>query len=177
MISNFMGIAVVLIIAWFIGSFCPTFAMVLTLLLLRSSAGGAHCRNSYNCSLFGYIFMPAFGYIALLFSGCPMSLQYVYLTGCSTVVMLGVVLKAPFFTQDKPRAVARSKQLKIRAGLLAIFSLIAAIVLLYFKETKWGMGIATGLLFQGVMLFPPGVKAVSLFESCVNKLSLRGGGK
>lgn len=149
--------------------------MVLTLLLLRSSAGGAHCNNSYNCSLFGYIFMPAFGYVALVFSGYSVTFQCIYLSGCSTLVLFGVVLNAPYFTQDKPRAVARSKQLKTRALLLALLSSVIAMILLYIGKLQWSMGIATGLLFQGIMLLPLGVKTVAWFESFVNKLLLKGG--
>jgi accessory gene regulator protein AgrB len=171
LVSNIFGIAVTLFIAYVMGALCSTFAMIITLLLLRPSAGGAHCSNSFNCSLFGYIFIPLFGYGAFWLSKkCPTDFQYIYLISCTLLVLMGIALKAPYFTQNKPRAEARRKKLKVRALILAILAALASVILLMNAKAQWSTGIATGLLFQGMMLSPPGIKGTLFLDGLVNKI-------
>ena len=108
-------------------------------------------------------------------SRCPVNFQYIYLVSCFLLVLLGINLKAPFFTQDKPRAAARSKQLKVRALILAIIAFLTAVMLLIVLKVQWSMGIATGLLFQGIMLLPPGVKGTLLLDNFINGILFKGG--
>lgn len=175
LISNTLGIAVTLLIAHVMGSLIPTLAMIATLLVLRPSAGGAHCSSSFNCSLFGYILIPLFGYGALWLSRQdPPVYQYIYLICCALTVVLGIAMNAPYFTIDKPRAVARRKQLKARALALALLAALTSAALLLYQETQWSMGIATGLLFQGAALSGPGIKGIQFFDALTIKLFQKG---
>ena len=175
LISNVLGIAATLFIAFVIGSFYPTLALITTLLFLRPSAGGAHCSSSFNCSLFGYIFIPLFGLGAFRISQiCELEHQYIFLVLCALSALIGIAVKAPFFTQNKPRAEARRKTLKSRALIIALLAFLVSVILLKNTETQWSMGIATGLLFQGIMLLPPGIKGTGLLDGLVNKLKKGG---
>jgi accessory gene regulator protein AgrB len=75
LISNVFGLTVVLIIAYFLDIFIPTIAVASTLLVLRPSAGGAHCGNPLNCNVFGLLFMPLLGYSVLLILGLPITFK------------------------------------------------------------------------------------------------------
>jgi accessory gene regulator protein AgrB len=168
LVSNLIGLFVVLFIAYLIGAFIPTSAMVIALLLLRPNAGGAHCSSSFNCNLFGFIFIPLLGYASAWLGKCPPAAIYTYFFTAVILAGGGILLNAPYFTQVKPRAEARRKKLKYRS--LVIASLLSAISfgLLILHKINWGVGMATGLLFQGVMLLPPGIRGTQLLDDLLN---------
>lgn len=174
---NLIGIIVVIAISYFTGALRSTVAMVATLLILRPSAGGAHCSTSFNCNLFGYIIMPLLGAGAFWVSGLSSGCQSLFLIFCLITALIGMALKSPFFIQIKPRAMLRSKILKTRAIILALLLTITSVTLLLIAEYQWSMGIAMGLLFQGIMLLPPGVKGALLFDNIVNLALSKGGEK
>ena len=142
LVSNLVGLIVVLFIAYLIGALIPPLAMVTALLLLRPNAGGAHCSSSFNCNLFGFIFIPLFGYGSAWLVKCPPAVFYIYFLAAVLLVWGGILLNAPYFTQVKPRAEARRKKLKYRS--LVIASLLSAISfgLLILHKINWGVGMA-----------------------------------
>ncbi|HOL15948.1 MAG TPA: accessory gene regulator B family protein [Bacillota bacterium] len=170
LVSNLIGLIVVLFIAYLIGALSSTLAMVAALLLLRPNAGGAHCSSSFNCNLFGFIFMPLFGYGAAWLAKCPAAVIYTYYLTAVILACWGILLKAPYFTQMKPRAEARRKKLKdmslIIASLISAISLVALIL----HKNDLGIGFATGLLFQGIMLLPLGIRATQLLDGLFNNI-------
>ena len=168
--NNILGLLGVLLVAYLMGAFTSTLVMSTILLLLRPNAGGAHCSSSFNCSLFGYVFLPLFGYGALSLSLCPLSIQRIYIIACFCLSLTGIVLKAPYFTQSKPRAETRNKELKTRALIIAIIAFVVALIFQFIKMHEWAMGIATGLLFQGLVLFPLGVKGIQYLDNLVNRI-------
>jgi|GEM_PF-1060032 accessory gene regulator protein AgrB len=163
--SNILGIAGVLFIAYMWGAFISTLALLITLLLLRPNAGGAHCSNSFNCSLIGYVLLPLLGYGAFWFSSFPLSIQRIYIVACACLGLTGIFTRAPYFTQSKPRAEIRSKKLKTRALIIAMISLVVALIFNIIARHEWAMGIATGLLFQGLVLLPPGIKVIQYLDN------------
>jgi accessory gene regulator B len=171
LLSNLLGIAVTLVIAYVLGIFSPTAAVVLTLLFLRTSAGGAHCSSSLNCSIFGYVFIPLLGYWAFWLSsvGAPI-IHAIYLISCGLLALVGIALKAPYFTQSKPRAEARRKILKRRAFMFALIAALTSALFMANMKLQWSMGIATGLLFQAIMLLPFGIKGIQYLDNLLDRL-------
>lgn len=177
LVSNVIGLAGVLIVAYFIGAFIPTLAMSVILLILRPNAGGAHCNNSFNCSLFGYIIMPLLGYGAFWLSRCPLYVQVIFLVGSACSGLIWIALKAPYFTQYKPQAEARNKKLKIRSAILAAVAFVVALGLLKMGRDTWAMGMATGLFFQGLVLSPAGIKGILYLDKFASKVIPGKGGE
>lgn len=167
-LSNLFGLVAILVIAYLIGAFASTSAMVTVLMLLRPNAGGSHCDSALNCSLFGCLFIPLLGLWSNWLSSHSFGISFAYLLVCSVFSVLGIYLKAPYFTQDKTRAKARSKKLKIYALLLAVLAFLASVTLLVNGNRKWSTGIATGLLFQGIMIFPIGATITGSLDSLLS---------
>ena len=170
LVSNLVGLIVVLFIAYLIGALIPTLAMVTALLLLRPNAGGAHCSSSFNCNLFGFIFIPLFGYGSAWLVKCPPAVIYIYFLAAVLLVWGGILLNAPYFTQVKPRAEARRQRLKYRSLMIATLLSAISFGAVILRKDNWGVGIATGLLFQGIMLLPPGIKGTQLLDSLINRI-------
>lgn len=172
-----MALAVVLAIAYLIKAFVPTIAMVFTLILLRPSAGGAHCNSIFNCNFFGIVFVPLFSYGTVWFLKCPAPLIYSYMGLAALIALVGIAINAPYFTQNKPRAEAKRQALKVRAFITLIIAFATAIVLLFFEKGRWGVGIANGLLFQGIMLLPVGIRGTQTIDLFITKIvnKMRGG--
>jgi accessory gene regulator protein AgrB len=178
LISNILGLAGVLLIAYIFGVLIPTLAILIVLLILRPNAGGAHCSSSFNCNLFGYAFIPLFGFIAFWLSRYSPFTKNICLTICSIAGITWLTLKAPYFFQSKPRAEARNKKLKTRAITLAISFFFAALIFRVFSKDEWAMGIAVGLLFQGFMLSSLGIKVIQSLDKIVNRtILLKKGGE
>lgn len=171
LLSNTIGLVLVLVAAYAAGIFITTVAMVLTLLLLRPTAGGAHCSNIFNCNLFGLIFILLASYATTMWlTVCSIKLCYVYLFFSTVIALVGILSNAPYFTQNKPRAEKRRKELKYRSLFTSAILSTAAIILLFFRVSNWALGIANGLLFQGFMLLPLGIKGTELVDSLINKM-------
>lgn len=175
--SNLFGLAVVLFIAYLVGAFVPTLAMITALLMLRPNAGGAHCSSSFNCNLFGFVFMPLLGYGSAWLVKCPQAVIYLYFATAVLLVFGGVLLNAPYFTQVKPRAEARRHRLKYRSLVIASVISTLSFTALILNNNNWGVGMATGLLFQGMMLLPPGINGTQLLDGLLNRIVLRKGGE
>lgn len=176
-LNNLLGLAGILLIAYFVGALIPTLAMAVVLLLLRPSAGGAHSRSSLNCSLFGYLIMPLFGLGAQLLVEQAIVYQYTYIYLSLFVALLGIVTKAPYFTQEKPRALIRQKALKVRSLILTIIFYLLSGVLLITGQAAWSLGLATGLLMQGLMLFPAGIYFIQRLDYYTDRIASRIGGE
>ncbi len=173
LISNLFGLVVVLFVAYLIGSLVPTLAMVVALLMMRPNAGGAHCSSSFNCNLFGFVFMPLLGYGAAWLVKCPPAVIYMYFTAAVLLLFGGILLNAPYFTQVKPRAESRRQSLKYRSLIIASILSAISLVALTLHKSNWGVGIATGLLFQGIMLLPPGIRGIQLLDGLLNNIVLK----
>lgn len=172
-LSNLFGLIAILAIAYLIGAFTATLAMAAVLVMLRPNAGGAHCDSALNCNLFGCLFIPLLGLWANWLSSYSFQAIFVYMLVCSCFSALGIYLKAPYFTQDKTRAKARRKKLKMYALMLVVLASLAAVVLLISGKKIWSTGIATGLLFQGIMIFPAGIAITGFLDSLVNSVKRR----
>lgn len=85
-------------------------------------------------------------------------------------MLVGIALKAPYFTQSKPRAEIRRKKLKGRAFVFALIAALISALLMVNLKLQWSMGIATGLLFQAIMLLPFGIKGIQLLDNLLDKL-------
>ena len=44
---------------------------------------------------------------------------------------------------------------------------------LILNNNSWGVGVATGLLFQGMMLLPVGINGIQLLDGLLNRVVLR----
>jgi accessory gene regulator B len=170
LMNNTLALVIVLSIAYVIKAFAPTVAMVVTLMLLRPSAGGAHCNSIFNCNLFGIVFVPLFSYGAVLFLKSPAILIYLYMGLSVLIALIGIVANAPYFTQKKPRAEVKSKTLKVRAIITLALASIVTTVLLFFDKANWSIGISNGLLFQGFMLLPLGIRCTHTVDLFITKL-------
>lgn len=173
--SNLLGLFGVLLIAYILGVFIPTLAISVVLLFLRPNAGGGHCSSSLNCSLFGYVLIPLFGYGAFWISQGSLYFQFIFITGCACWGLTWIILRAPYFTQSKPRAEARDKKLKVRASVLALTAFLISVALLAVARNVWATGIAAGLLFQGLMLSPAGVGALQFLDNFASNIFKKGG--
>ena len=171
--GNIIGLAGVLLIAYLLGALRPTMVMSFVLLMLRPGAGGAHCNTTVNCSLFGYVFLPLFGYGAFWLSHCPVHIQSISLLSCALPGFIYIALKAPYFTQSKPRAEEKNRILKTRALVMATAAFLAALIFLIVARYEWSMGIAAGLLFQGLVLSPLGVKDISYLDMLLSRITLK----
>ncbi|HOB29374.1 MAG TPA: accessory gene regulator B family protein [Bacillota bacterium] len=171
--SNLFGLAVVLFIAYLLESLVPTLALVAALLFLRPHAGGAHCSSSFNCNLFGFVFMPLLGYGSAWLAKCPPAVAYLYFAAAVLLVFRGILLNAPYFTQVKPRAEARRQRLKYRSLAIAAALSALSFMALILNNNSWGVGVATGLLFQGMMLLPVGINGIQLLDGLLNRVVLR----
>lgn len=147
--------------------------MVGALLLLRPSAGGAHCGSSFNCNLLGFLIIPPLGLLSARLATGNTSVQLVFLGLALMVSLAGMIKNAPFLSREKPRAENRRKQLKTRALMLAVLVFTAALWLVCLGHSAWSTGLAAGLLFQGFMLLPPGISLVQKFDNFVNILAGR----
>lgn len=172
---NLTGLLAVLIAACFLRVVIPTLWLVVVLLLLRPSAGGAHCSNAFNCNLFGFIFIPLLGYGAAWLSNCSIIINYLYLALAGLIALFGISLNAPYFTQSKPRAEVRRKKLKGRSLIMTTLIVMVAAAFLYLGLNDLSMGMATGLLFQGMMLLPPGLKITGYLDNLLNIVFLKKG--
>lgn len=172
-LSNLVGIVGVLTVACLSGVFYPTLVVMVTLVLLRPAAGGAHCANSLSCNIFGIIFIPLLGYLVTMLARLPVSIQYIYLVAMTALAICGIAVNAPYFVQSKPRAENRRKALKMYSIIMVFLLLVAAVILLQNKASYCGIGIATGLLFQGSMLLPFGIKGTLFLDNLLSKVILR----
>ena len=50
-----------------------------------------------------------------------------------------------------------------------------SLVALTLHKSNWGVGVATGLLFQGMMLLPPGLKITGYLDNLLNIVFLKKG--
>lgn len=176
LLVNVLGLAAVLIIAYLIGILVPTLAIASTLVLMRPNAGGAHCHSPLNCNMFGLLFMPLLGYAVVLLTGLPERLSIIYLLLAFSVAVTGIHKNAPYFTRDKPRAARRMVVLKRRSFLLAGLLFIASGILFVFDYASWSIGLATGLLWQGLMLMPAGIGIVHALDRLFSRVFYRKGG-
>lgn len=174
--GNLLGLAAVLAAACFLGALPSTAALVVTLMLLRPSAGGAHCGNSFNCNLLGFLLIPPLGLGAAWMAAGAVEAQMVFPGVSFMVALWGIIWNAPYLTRNKPRAESRRKQLKTRALILAILVFAASLWLIYLGHPPWGAGLAAGLLFQGFMLLPAGIYFVHKFDILINMIATRLGG-
>ncbi|QXM07195.1 accessory gene regulator ArgB-like protein [Crassaminicella indica] len=61
MMSAILGYFLALAAAWLLGTFSYVFVIMITISILRSSSGGAHCESMWNCAIFGMVVSNALG--------------------------------------------------------------------------------------------------------------------
>lgn len=176
LLNNTFGFLGVIAIAYFLGAFMPTLLICITLLLLRPAAGGAHCSNPLCCNLFGFIFIPLIGAGVVYLANCAPAVTYFYIFVATIIALYGISLNAPYFTQEKPRAESRRSFLKTYALMATVLLFAFALILIAYKSVLFGLAISTGLLFQGIMLLPPGIKGTMFLDNLINRKVLRKGG-
>jgi accessory gene regulator protein AgrB len=177
LLNNLSGLVLVLLFACLLKVFSATAALAAALLLLRPAAGGAHCSSSFNCSLFGYIFIPLLGLAASRLAAAPGEIRLICISAAFMVALGGIIKSAPYFTREKPRAWNRRKQLKGRAIFIAVLVFGFSIGLSLWGHAAWSMGLGAGLLFQGLMLLPAGISFVRGFDFLVDAIALKLGGE
>jgi accessory gene regulator protein AgrB len=165
LISNLTGFFVVTILALLLDVLAPTMAIMVTLLLLRPAAGGAHCNTPLTCNLLGLAILPLLGLFSsyLADAGRPVHFAYV----AAAVLFAGVFItkNAPYFTQNKPRASARERQLKRRALITVIVIALTACCLILIGLEYFAAGLSTGLFWQGVMLTKTGIQVITKLDN------------
>ena len=173
LLSNLLGLIVIFVAAWLLKVLLPTAVVVLTLFLLRPAAGGAHCSSSFRCNLLGFMVLPFLGWAATGLAMLTPVTLLLYQVLALLIVIPAIFIYAPFYTQVKPLVAARKKQLKLRALVLAAALFLLSLLLFLAGHPVWSAAIATGLVWQGLMLLPCGVKLVFFYERLIDLLFKR----
>jgi len=148
----------------------PTLIIALTQMVLRPSAGGAHCSSPFNCNFLGFAIMPVLGYGVSLFLHAAETYKLIYITVAFIIGLYGILKSAPYFTQNKPRALSRNRLLKNRSIVFSLIIYILSSVFIFFSIDVWSLGMSTALLWQGVMLLPVGIRSINSVDSFLNRL-------
>jgi accessory gene regulator B len=173
--STAAGTLGTLLLAWALGLFIPVCFMLLTSLVLRKTAGGAHSAGPGSCFLLSVVTYLLLAYLA---AGTVAYLQdylFVWL-GCTYVIALIVLyLKAPVETPQKPLS-RRQKQILKKLSLVALTVIFAAQVAGLTLAAGAGVVVyATSLiiLWLCLMLTAAGELMVSCFDRMAGLIKIR----
>ena len=168
--SNGLGLIGIVFISYIFDILIPTMIIALTQMVLRPSAGGAHCSSPFNCNFLGFAIIPVLGYGVSLFLNASETLKVIYITAAFMIGLYGILKNAPYFTQNKPRALSRNRLLKNRSMVFSLIIYILSSVFLFKSIDVWSIGLSTALLWQGLMLLPVGIGSINFLDSCLNRL-------
>lgn len=170
LLSNTIGLVAILGVAYLLGVVQPTLVILIVLLLIRPSAGGAHCSTPLNCNFFGVLTLPVLGLLVTMMLALPLKYLYIFIAVAFMLSVYAIFKNAPYHTQLKPKVLERRRELKRRTLALAFFFTIVSIFCTVFGKELWGLSIAAGLFWQSLILLPSGIKTVNVFDTMLSRI-------
>lgn len=152
------GVVVVLVISWLLHCLPESLAAMLTVALLRSFAGGAHCTSPVRCTI---VTAFTFSFIGLaadrLEAWQPINLTLFVLLN-SFLTLTAVLLKAPVDSPAKPILTQKHRRFLRRLSLLTVIALAVLQLIFQTNAASGEIIIATGLgmLWEALILTGPG---------------------
>ena len=133
-------------------------AAMLTVALLRSFAGGAHCNSPARCTIVTAFTFSLIGLAAdRLEAWQPLNLR-LYILSTTLVTLSAVLLKAPVDSPAKPILTQQHRRFLRRLSLLTVTALAVLQLIFQANAVSDEIIIATGLgmLWEALMLTGPG---------------------
>ncbi|SFQ98991.1 accessory gene regulator ArgB-like protein [Desulfoscipio geothermicus] len=173
LVLNLMNIVFTLLLGVLLGVLPGTAACLITAILFRHSAGGAHSSSPWRCAAVTIAVFPLLALLGSFFSRLGQGFADVLSVGALGVGMTTVVLLAPV---DSPAApiISPLRRRKLKIISIALMVLVTIIVLLL-RESRWQYAgmiqscIALTLLWVSFMLTGWGHKLMSFVDKILKK--------
>ncbi|WP_054695951.1 accessory gene regulator ArgB-like protein [Syntrophomonas palmitatica] len=161
-LGAFFQISIILLLAWPLGIFRQTLAIVCAAALYRRFAGGAHCGAYYRCTIMGW-----FSFLGLSYICRFIDLTYYpyYFSITLLSCFLVIYLKAPVDTEEKPVSNPRHRsQLRIKSFLIVTAFLLLSLLAKANGLDLLAVGFLLGLLWQTFTMTPWGALYMHLWD-------------
>jgi len=165
---NLMNVFCTLLLGAFLSVLPGTVACLVTAILFRHSAGGAHSNSPWRCAAVTIAVFPLLALLGSFFSRLGQGFADVLSAGAFGVGMTTVVLLAPV---DSPAAPIISPKRRRKLKIISIaFVVLVTIIVLLLRESRWQCAgmiqscIALTLLWVSFMLTGWGHKLMSFVD-------------
>lgn len=173
LISTVIGYALALIAAYILNIFTYTLVIMLTISILRTFSGGAHCFNMINCGLYSMIIINVLGVIAKFTNPSKEMIIVIFLYS-----LWAINKYAPADTPGKPIN-SKMKIIKLRKTSFLIICLwYMSFIGVYYttggKVFEFAYISGIGILWQSFSVTKIGYKFFNIFDMILNRIFLRG---
>ncbi|MEW6173291.1 MAG: accessory gene regulator B family protein [Bacillota bacterium] len=168
----FVGILSVIMVGWLLGCFRTTFAVLMTVTVIRTASGGAHSSTPLICSLLGMAILPLVGKMAQLIS--PLFGSF----NLSLAVIAGLVITLIVFWRLSPvdcpakpvTDTAQRRKLRF-CSIILIFVFTAGQCLLLCNGKAFDLvwAVSLGLWWQTFTLTASGHRFVAFIDNLLMK--------
>ncbi len=172
--STVAGTLGTLFLAWILGLFTPVCFMLLTSLIMRKTAGGAHSEDPWHCFLLTVISYMLLAYLAVNTIDYLQNYLFALLGFAYLIAIIVLYLKAPVETPQKPLSDRQKKILKklSLAALTTIF--MAQVIGLIFTDARVVVyATSITILWLCLMLTAAGELIVLYFDRMLRLIKLR----
>jgi len=152
------GVLIVLVFSWLLHCLPESLTAMLTVALLRSFAGGAHCTSPVRCTIVTAFTFSLLGMAAdRLEAWQPFNLTLFVLLN-SFLALTAVLLKAPVDSPAKPILTQQHRRFLRRLSFLIVVALAVLQLIFLTNAAPREIIIATGLgmLWEALILTGPG---------------------
>lgn len=157
--------ALTLLIGYLLGLFHPLWIALLTSLIIRKAAGGAHSFYSINCLFITLISYNLMSYLAIKLTYSIMDHTIIVIITTIIVSSFLIIKKAPMETANKPIGINQKKQLKTLSIIVLLILSILQLVLYYNSYYLENFTLCLVLLWQSFMMTQLGYKAIAFFDN------------
>lgn len=177
LVLNLANLVLTLLVGYLIGAFFETSLCVLTILVFRQIAGGAHSDSPWRCLLITVTILPLLGYIAKV-----LALKGQYFQDVLTIIVaiLSFAMFYLFAPADTPKAPVSNKRKKFfkKVSFLVLAISLLAVYLLHFSsfvvKNNIQMSVTLALFWISFILSPLGYKLMSIVDMIDIKLKKEG---
>lgn len=172
------NLSLTLIIAWLIGIFKESLAVLAVILILKLFSGGAHCSSAFNCTIFGILLTLLLGKLSKLLS-LYTNLNCLIISSAFSILLSFILITkfAPVDSPAKPITSTIHKR-RLRFFSILIIFLISIIQIVLFKTSKIFsviLAINISMLCQSLMLTKEGHIIVKCFDNFLTNIIRKGG--
>lgn len=159
-------ILLVLLIAWFIGTFQETVILLIVMFLFKNFAGGAHCSSATRCTILSMLLIPSFAQLSFIAGQYFALYVLIILTFLSILFSFAIVYRlAPI---NLPIVSVRHRKNRrnlsfLLLGLIMITQ-ITLITLTPTKSASFIVAIDISIFWQAFMLTKQGHALVNCYD-------------
>lgn len=175
---SIIGIVAVLVMGWLLNCLKESVAAMVTVALLRSFAGGAHCTAPGRCTAVTALAFSFLGRTAVFLGSLKVFNLSLFIVAIFLITMVVVLQKAPVASPAKPILTEKHKRRLRTLSFCAVSGLFVLLLAAqYFSILERGTIIAAalGMLWETFILTGPGHRVIAYIDGFLKKIQWKGG--